>query len=102
MEAYDLYLRGRHFWGLRLPSTMFKAKEYFERAVALDPEFAAAYSGLADSYGGLGAYQVIPPQEAMANLQPALAKAFALDATLAEANYSQAFAKSWFTNAWGL
>ncbi len=100
MEAYELYLRGRHFWGLRLPSTMFKAKEYFERAVALDPEFAAAYSGLADSYAVLGAYQVIPPQEAMANLQPAIDKALALDASLAEALYSKAFAKSWFANDW--
>ncbi len=100
MEAYDLYLRGRHFWRLRVPATMFKAKEYFQGAIELDPGYAAAYSGLADAYGVLGGYQIIPPQEALANLQPAIDKALALDPSSAEAHYSRAFVKTWFTNDW--
>ena len=100
MEAYDLYLRGRHFWRLRAPAAMFKAKEYFQRAIGLDPGYAAAYAGLADAYCVLGGVQIIPPQEALTNLQPAIDKALALNPSLAEAHHSQGFAKTWFTNDW--
>ena len=100
MDAYELYLRGRYFWGLRLPAAMYQAREYFERAIELDPEFAAAYAGLADSYGVLGAYQVIPPQEAERGAMPALQKALELDNSLAEALYSRAFATTWFSDEW--
>lgn len=49
-EAYDLYLHGRHFWQQLSPPTTRKAIEYFTRAAGLDPNYALAWSGLADCY----------------------------------------------------
>ena len=53
-EAYDDYLRGRYFWARRTEPELKKAKEYFEKAIAKDPAYAPAYSGLADTYFYLG------------------------------------------------
>lgn len=49
-EAFQHYLRGRHYWNLHLPGAAPKAIEQFERAIELDPNFAEAYAGLGDSY----------------------------------------------------
>jgi len=49
-DAYDLYLRGRYFGNQRTPATNARAVEYYERAIALDPHYALAWSGLADTY----------------------------------------------------
>jgi TolB-like protein/Tfp pilus assembly protein PilF len=49
-EAYTLYLKGRYFWNERSPEGLKKAIGYFEGAIRLDPNFALAYSGLADCY----------------------------------------------------
>ncbi len=49
-EAYDFYLRGRHMWNQLTPPTTRRAIEYFQRATALDPDYALAWSGLADAY----------------------------------------------------
>jgi DNA-binding winged helix-turn-helix (wHTH) protein len=49
-QAYDLYLRGRHYWYQLTPPTTKRAVEYFSRATQLDPEYALALSGLADCY----------------------------------------------------
>ena len=97
-EAYDLYLRARHFVAQRVPAAMAKARQYFERAIELDPEFAAAYAGLADTWAILGAYQIIHPAEAKANAWPAIEKALELDDTLAEAHFSKAWVAIWFSN----
>lgn len=55
-EAYRLYLQGRFHWNKRSPEGLRKAIEYFSRAIALDPNYALAYSGLTDSYGILPVY----------------------------------------------
>ena len=49
-EAYDAYLQGRYYWYRRTPEDALKARDYFEKAIAKDPEYALAYAGLADAY----------------------------------------------------
>ena len=65
-EAYELYLKGRYFWGKRTEAELTKAIDYFNQAIAKDPTYAPAYSGLADCfdllhfYGGYSPQQLIP------------------------------------------
>jgi serine/threonine protein kinase/Tfp pilus assembly protein PilF len=62
IEAYELYLRGRHCsYRWNISGMMQKALEYFEAALAKDPEYALAYHGLADVYSILGLYAFQPP-----------------------------------------
>ena len=92
-NAYDAYLRGRYFWNKRSQQGHLKAIEYFGQAIAMDPDYAQAYSGLADAYALLGSNPttVITRREAMAKGKTAALKALALDGTLAEAHTSLAF-----------
>jgi TolB-like protein/Flp pilus assembly protein TadD len=83
-EAYDAYLKGRFYWNKRDKPGLTKAVEYFERAIALDPQFALAYSGLAEAYGPLGYSAFIPPSEARLRMKAAALKAVELDPGLAE------------------
>jgi eukaryotic-like serine/threonine-protein kinase len=87
-EAYQDYLRGRYFWNKRSPSTIEKAKEYFEKAIEKDPGFALAYAGLADFY--VVPVIQIPPREAMPKAKAAAMRALQIDDTLAEAHASLA------------
>jgi TolB-like protein/DNA-binding winged helix-turn-helix (wHTH) protein/Flp pilus assembly protein TadD len=90
-EAFDLYLRGRYAWNQRNAESFGKAVEYFNHAIEKDPNFALAYSGLADSYTLLALYgQGIT---GMANAKAAAEKALQLDGTLAEAHTSLAAVK---------
>ncbi len=87
-EAYQLYLKGRFFWNQRTPDATRKAIEHFEQAIAKDPGFALAYTGLADSY-------VVPanrlePRVAMPKAKTAALQALVIDDTLAEAHTSLA------------
>ena len=88
LEAYQLYLKGRHLWNRRTKEGLERAVEYFERAIKHDPEYALAYSGLADAYLLLGAYLHMPQVEANERAKAAAEKALALDETLAEAHTS--------------
>jgi tetratricopeptide (TPR) repeat protein len=94
-EAYQLYLKGRFFWNKRTNEGLEKGASYFERALQIDPKFALAYSGLADSYVLLGSYGHghMSPRQAMLRAKAAAEKALAIDDTLAEAHASLAFAK---------
>lgn len=49
-EAFEAYLRGRYLWNRRTPESERSAREYFERAIELEPEYAEAYASLAESY----------------------------------------------------
>jgi TolB-like protein/DNA-binding winged helix-turn-helix (wHTH) protein/Flp pilus assembly protein TadD len=92
--AYEAYLKGRYFLNKRTADGLRKALEYFSQAIARDPTYAAAHSGLADAYALSGdwKYGVLPPQDAFAKAKAAAAKALALDNNLAEAHASLAFA----------
>ena len=87
-EAYELYLKGRFFWNKRTGVDLRKAIEYFQQAIAKDPNYALAYAGVADSYLLLPNYGGIATQEAIAQARPALTKALELDDSLAEAHAS--------------
>jgi TolB-like protein/DNA-binding winged helix-turn-helix (wHTH) protein/Tfp pilus assembly protein PilF len=91
--AYEAYLRGRFFWDKRSEQGHLKAIRYFEQAIAADPGYAQAYSGLADAYALLGSNPTtaITRREAMSKARAAAVKAIALDDTLAEAHTSLAF-----------
>ncbi len=87
-EAYELYLKGRFFWNKRTGTDLRKAIEYFNQAIAKDPNYALAYVGLADSYLLLPNYGSTSSQEALPPARTAAKKALALDDSLAEAHAS--------------
>ena len=89
-EAYTLYLRGRYAWNKRTPEGLQQAVQYFLRATERDPQFAAAFSGLADSYLSLTDYGLLSPAEGLPKVRAAAERALALDSTLAEAHNSLA------------
>ena len=102
-EAYEAYLKGRYFWNKRDAAGLEKAIEYFQRAIAADPGYAAAYSGLADAYALAGGweYGVLPPQEAAPRAKEAATQAVLLDPVLSEAHTSLAFALEMSDWDWG-
>jgi TolB-like protein/Tfp pilus assembly protein PilF len=87
-EAYELYLKGRFFWNKRSGADLRKAIDYFNQAIAKDPNYALAYDGLADSYMLLPNYGGASAQESIAPARAAVTKALALDNSLAEAHAS--------------
>ena len=91
--AHDAYLRGRYFWSKRSEQGYLKAIEHFEQAIAADPNYAQAYSGLADAYALLGSNPTtaITRKDAMAKARAAALQALAIDDSLAEAHTSLAF-----------
>jgi serine/threonine protein kinase/tetratricopeptide (TPR) repeat protein len=84
IDAYTLYLKGRYFWNKRTEKGLKKGIEYFKRAIKLDPEYAVAYTGLADSYNLLSAYSIASPGESIPKAKAAATKALEIDADLAE------------------
>jgi len=90
-EAYQLYLRGRFYLNKRTPKDIEKSVDYFNQAIAVDPNYALAYAGLADAYALLSNYQAAPPREAMPKAKEAALKALSLDNDLAEAHTSLGF-----------
>jgi tetratricopeptide (TPR) repeat protein len=92
--AHDAYLRGRYFWNRRTEAELHKAKDYFEQAIAKDPGYAPAYSGLADTYFYLSyGWGHIPPREGMPLARAAALKAIELDDSSAEGHTSLAIVK---------
>ena len=89
-EAYQLYLKGRHYWNRWTEEGFYKAIEYFQQAVEKDPNYALAYTGLADSYVLLGWNSYLPPKEAFPKGKVAALAALRLDPCLAEAHTSLA------------
>ena len=91
-EAYELYLKGRFWWNKRSPEAIKRAVEYFNQAIAKDPDYALAYTGLADCYSVLGTYlDVLSPREAMPKAKAAALKALQMNDGLGEAHTSLAF-----------
>ena len=86
IEAYQLYLKGRFFWNKFNEEGLNKAIDYFKQAIALDPNYALAYSGLSVSYNVQGAIGVLPPAETWKDAKWTAEKAVALDDSLGEAH----------------
>src|SRR5579884_697636 len=89
--AYDNYLIGRYHFNQRTPDAVNKSIAHFGQAIAIDPKFALAYSGLADAYALLGYRGAYPSKEALSQAKTAALKAIELDSTLAEPHTSLAF-----------
>jgi TolB-like protein/Tfp pilus assembly protein PilF len=87
-EAYTLYLKGRYYWNERTEAGVKKAANYFEEALKIDPDFAMAYSGLADAYLIMADYSWMDPKEAGLLAKRYAAKALEIDDMLAEAHAS--------------
>jgi serine/threonine protein kinase/Tfp pilus assembly protein PilF len=88
-EAYQLYLQGRFFWNRRTAGGVNKAIDYFQQAIAKEPNYALAYTGLADSYYSLARNSAaLSPKEAGAKARQAAEKAIELDPVLCEAHAS--------------
>jgi serine/threonine protein kinase/Tfp pilus assembly protein PilF len=88
--ALDAYLLGRHHWDLFTLESLLKSIEYFEQATEIDPDYAAAYSGIAEAWSGLFFMGARPFEEAIAKARPAAAKALLLDDSSAEAHHAMA------------
>jgi TolB-like protein/predicted Ser/Thr protein kinase len=88
LEAYNLYLRGRHHWNKRTPEEVRKGLECFREAVERDPDYAPAYVGVADCYIILENLGELTPEEAFRDAGVAVAKALAIDDSVAEAHSS--------------
>ena len=100
-EAQEAYFRGRYFWNTRRTKEgLEKAIGFFQQAIARDPDYAQAYSGLADSYVLLGFRSFEAPGEAFTKAKTQAIKALALDNTLAEAHAAPAFAALYYDWEW--
>jgi non-specific serine/threonine protein kinase len=87
-EAYQLYLKGRFVWG-KGPGSWEKAIAFYEQALTKDPNYALAYSGIADCYSSLGSFLgILRPSAAFPKAKAAAEKAIVLDASLSEAHVS--------------
>src|SRR5262249_37014142 len=91
-EAHQLYLKGRFFWNKRTGNDLRKSIDYFQQAIAADPNYALAYAGLADAYAFLPGYTAGSPQDSYPKSIAAAKKALELDDTLAEAHTALAIA----------
>ena len=95
-EAYRLCIKGRHLWVKRTEESVNRAISCFHKAIALDPQHAGAYSGLADCYSSLGFSFDIGshrPTEIQPRARAAAEQALHLDDSLADAHNSLAYVR---------
>jgi serine/threonine-protein kinase len=91
VDAYNLYLMGRFAWNKRTPEGTAEAIQHFEAAIARDPDYALAYTGLSDSYALEVDYRGAPVTEGLRRAKEEALRALALDESLAEAHTSLAW-----------
>ena len=99
-EAYDLYLRGRYFWHQLSPPTTRRAVEYYASATELDPEYALAWSGLADAYAASPINGDAPPLDMWPRARDAAAHAVCAGPNLAEPQTSLGVVTFFFDWDW--
>ena len=99
-RARTLYIRGRYWWGRRGPDNLFKAVSTFQRALDIDPTFAAAYSGLGDAYAQIGYGGYLRPDDAFPKAKAAAARALELDSTIAEPHATLAYVAMYYDWNW--
>jgi serine/threonine-protein kinase len=100
VEAYRLYLRGRHFWNKRTEEDIQTGLGYFQQAVDLDPGYALAHVGIADTWIFRGWYSVLAPRETFPRAKQAINNALQFDESLAEAHTSRAHIHLEFDYEW--
>ena len=99
-QAHEAYLAGRFYWNKRTAEGLSKSINYFEQAIAIDPGYALAYAGLADSYHALPELTTAPLREALPKARTAALKALELDDSLAEARSALAMVKEDYDWDW--
>jgi tetratricopeptide (TPR) repeat protein len=84
--ARESYLKARYFWNKRTPIDLQRSIEHFRRAIEREPEFALAWTGLADTYVMMGIFGLQPPSAVYPSARAAAERALLLDDSLAEAH----------------
>ncbi|HXG43703.1 MAG TPA: protein kinase [Gemmatimonadales bacterium] len=92
LEAYSLYLKGRHSWSRRTEEALRIGLGFFQQALDLDPDYALAHAGVANSYVILGFYCTMAPGEAFPAAKAAARRALELDPGVVEAQAALAYA----------
>jgi len=100
LEAYDLYLLGRHHWKRRTNDGLDRAAVYFQRAIDRDPSFAQAYSGLADTWAMRPAYLGEAPRDCFLRAKAAVVRALDLAEGLVEAHATAGLIAATFDWDW--
>jgi len=101
-EAFEAYLRGRYYWSSYTEVGLAKALESYKKAIKLDPDYALAYTGIADYYNWLGVFGIRPFAETSAAAKQNAAKAVELDGTSAEAYSALGFATACHDFDWAV
>jgi serine/threonine-protein kinase len=97
VDAYEAYLNGRYNWSKATPEGLWKAIDFFQRAIAADANYALPYVGLADAYASLDWYGILSTRESNPPALAAAQRALAIDGDLAEAHAALAVARQ---NRW--
>ena len=100
LDAYNLYLKGRHQWNKRTKKGLEKSIEFFEQAIKTDPEFALAFVGLADAYIILLDWGYLPPKDAYTKAKYNISKSLEIDDSLGEAYVSLAYLNGLYEWNW--
>lgn len=90
-EAYQLYLKAKFHWNKRTGEALKQAVEFYNQAIEKDPNYALAYSGLAETYVLFSSYDVAPANDSMPQAKAAALRALEIDDSLAEAHTALGF-----------
>jgi tetratricopeptide (TPR) repeat protein len=99
-EAHEAYLEGRYAWNKRTETSLNQALGYFQRAIDLDPRYAPAYAGLADTYNLMQFYGGYSPNAVFPHAREAAQKALTLDDSLPEAHAALAYVLAYYDWKW--
>lgn len=97
LEAYELYLKGQFYWNKR-GRWLMNAFQCFQEAINLDPDFALAHAGMAETYAALGMYGLMPPLVAMPKCKESAQKAIDMNPDISHAYIALAFTNGFFEN----
>lgn len=99
-DAYQLYLKGRFHFARRTKDDLEQSIPLFQQAITLDPNFALAYVGIAESYAVMPSYPYMSPKDAMPLAKAAVAKALTLDPEIPEAHTVSGMIASTYDSNW--
>ncbi len=100
LDAYEQYMKGRHYWHQRSPTTLRLAIQSFEQAIALDANYALAYAGLADSWALYRPYGWLPVDACRPPAEQAIGRAMVLAPQLPEVQFSKGLHDFYFAKHW--
>lgn len=101
LKAYELFLKGQYYWNKR-GRWLMNGLQYFEEAIAADPDFALANAGLGDAYAALGMYGIIPPLVSMEKAKRFATKAIQIDSGISHAHTTLGFIYGFYERKYDL